>query len=391
MADFVADLMDEGAGGRDALELAGAVEALGAALGVRSGWEALQVEMEVLRPRLGEALGLMADVVARPDFPPAEIERKREELLTDLARARDEARIIAGNAFSSLVFGARHPYGRLPNRDAAAAFTREEMISFHDAFVRPDGATLVLVGDVSAAVAQPIVERAFGGWPSGTLRPPAAPAAPATPATTIYLVDKPGAPQSEIRIGHPGVARDDPDYFPVLVLNTVLGGSFTSRLNSNLREEHGYSYGARSSFTMLRGAGPFQASAAVVSEKTDSSVVEFFRELERMRAEPVPQAELERAKNYLALGLPRRFETAGGVAGQLADLAVYDIGEAFYADYVDRVMAVTAADVQRVARERIGPDRSVVVVVGDRATVEEGLRGLDLGRVEIRPVEEFVR
>jgi predicted Zn-dependent peptidase len=249
----------------------------------------------------------------------------------------------------------------------------------------------VLVGDVSAAVAQPIVERAFGGWPSGTLRPPAAPAAPATPATTIYLVDKPGAPQSEIRIGHPGVARDDPDYFPVLVLNTVLGGSFTSRLNSNLREEHGYSYGARSSFTMLRGAGPFQASAAVVSEKTDSSVVEFFRELERIRAESVGPAELERAKNYVALGLPRRFETSGGVAGQLADLAVYDIGEAFYADYVDRVMAVTAADVQRVARERIRPDRSVVVVVGDRATVEEGLRGLDLGRVEIRPVEEFVR
>ena len=391
LAEFVADMMDEGAGGRDALELAAAVEALGASLSVRSGRDAIEVEMEVLRPRLSAALALMADVVARPDFPTDEIERKREELLTDLARARDEARIIAGNAFASLVYGADHPYGRLPGRETAAAITRADMVAFHHAFVRPEGATLVLVGDVSAAEAHAMVEDAFGGWARGSLADPPAPPAPSVPATTIYLVDKPGAPQSEVRIGHPGVARDDPDYFTILVLNTILGGSFTSRLNSNLREEHGYSYGARSSFAMLRGAGAFQASAAVVSEKTDSSVVEFFRELERIREETVPPAELERAKNYVALGLPRRFETTGGVAGQLADLAVYGISEAFYADYVERVLAVTAADVQRVAQERIRPQNAVVVIVGDRAAVEEGLRGLNIGPVEVRPVEEFVR
>jgi len=391
LADFVADLMDEGAGGRSALELAAAFEALGASVGVRSGWDAVQVDLEVLRPRLGEALALMADVVARPDFPANEIERKREELLTELARARDEARAIAGNAFASLVFGDVHPYGRLATRETASAITRERMVAFHRAFVRPNGATLILVGDVTAGGAHAMVDAAFKDWERGTLAPPVAPASSPGGPTTLYLVDKPGAPQSEIRIGHPGVARDHPDYFPLLVLNTILGGSFTSRLNTNLREVHGYSYGARSSFAMLRGAGAFQASAAVVSEKTDSSVVEFFREIERIRSEAVPPAELERAKSYVALGLPRRFETTGGVAGQLADLAVYGIDEDFYERYVARVMAVTATDVGRVAREFLRPDRSVVVVVGDRETIEQGLRDLEMGPVEIRTVEEFVR
>lgn len=391
LSAFVADLMDEGAGGRDALALAAALEALGASLRTGSGWDAIQVDLEVLRPRLPEALRLMADVVTKPDFPEQEIERKREELLTDLARARDEARAIAGNAFATLVFGADNPYGRLETRESAGAMRREDIVGFHDEYVKPGASTLVLVGDIVPSVVEPLVAEAFGSWQSGEVPPPVAPSAGEGAGTTLYLIDKPGAPQSEIRIGHPGVARTDPDYFPLLVLNTLLGGSFTSRLNSNLREEHGYSYGAFSSFSMLRGAGAFQASAAVVAEKTDSSVVEFFHELQRIRSEPVPSDELDRAKRYVALGLPRRFETTGGVADRLADLAVYEIDEDFYARYVPAVMAVTAEDVERVAREYVRPDRSVVVVVGDRATIEEGLRGLGIGPVEVRPAEEFVR
>lgn len=388
---FVADLMDEGAGDRDALELAGAVEALGATLRVVSRTDAILVDMEVLRPRLAEALGLMADVVLRPSFPDAEIDRKRDELLTDLARARDEARVIAGNAFSNLVFGDEHPYGRLETRAAASAMRRADIVSFHDTYVRPGVSTLVLVGDVAADEVHALVEASFGSWEDADVPVAEAPAASDPASTTLFLIDKPGAPQSEVRIGHPGVARTHPDYFPLLVLNTLLGGSFTSRLNSNLREEHGYSYGARSSFAMLRGAGAFQASAAVVSEKTDSSVYQFFRELDRIRDEAVPADELARAKNYVALGLPRRFETTGGVAAQLADLATYGIDDDFYDGYVARVLAVTSEDVQRVAREHVRPGRSVVVVVGDRATVEEGLRGLGLGPVEVREADMFVR
>ncbi|MDP9349398.1 MAG: insulinase family protein, partial [Gemmatimonadota bacterium] len=192
-------------------------------------------------------------------------------------------------------------------------------------------------------------------------------------------------------IGHPGVARSHPDFFPLTVLNTLLGGSFTSRLNANLREAHGYTYGAGSSFAMRRGAGPFTAAAAVVTAKTDSALIEFFRELNRIRAEPVSQDELERAKRYVALGLPRRFETASDVAARLAELAIYGLDMDFYDEYVDRIMAVTAEDVRRVANQYVRPGRSVVVVVGDRKTVEAGVRAAGLGPVQVREVGEFVR
>lgn len=391
LASFAAEMLDEGAGGRSSLELAAALETLGATLETGAGWDAVQMDLEVLRPRLPEALALMADVAVRPDFPEAEVRRIREQRLTDLARAGDEARLIAGNAFASLVYGPGHPYGRLETTAATRAVNRAALARFHREFYRPASSVLVLVGDVRPDEVHPLVERAFGAWAAGAVPAAAPPPTPKVAPTTLYLVDKPGAAQSEIRIGHPGVARDDPDYFPLLVLNTLLGGSFTSRLNSNLREAHGYSYGARSGYSMLRGAGPFTASAAVTTAKTDSATLEFFRELRRIREEAVPLAELERAKRYVALGLPRRLETTGQVAGQLADLAVYGMDAGFFARYVPEVMAVTAADVQRVAREHLRPDRSVVVIVGDRKMVEPGLRALGIGSVEVRPVDEFVR
>src|SRR5690606_3430146 len=204
--------------------------------------------------------------------------------------------------------------------------------------------TLILVGDVDAAELHPVVEEAFGGWSGESPGEVRVEDAASPESTRIYLIDKPGAAQSEIRVGHPALRRDHPDYFPVLVLNTILGGSFTSRLNTNLRETHGFSYGAGSSFAMRLGEGPFLASSAVFGAKTDSAVVEFFHELRRIRDEPVPQHELDRAKSYIALGLPRRFETAGGVAGQLADLEIHDLSMDFFNEYVQRVMSVSAED-----------------------------------------------
>lgn len=391
LPDFTAEMLDEGAGGKNALELSAAVEQLGATLNTAAGWDAVQVDMEVLRDRLPQALALMADVVIRPDFPAADLQRVREQRLTDLARAKDEARIIAGNAFASLVYGPESPYGRLPTVAATRAIDRAAMIDFHRTFYRPGSSTLILVGAVDPDALHPVVQRAFGGWQGGAVPAAEPPTTPDAAATTVYLVDKPGAAQSEIRIGHPGVARDDPDYFPLTVLNTLLGGSFTSRLNMNLREVHGYTYGARSSFDMRRGVGPFVASSAVTTAKTDSALVEFFRELERIREQPVPHDELQRAKQYVALGLPRRFETVGATADQLATLAVYGLPANFFDDYVQRIEAVTAADVQRVAREYVRPGRSVVVVVGDREAIEPGIRTLDIGPVEVKPAAEFVR
>jgi zinc protease len=391
LAAFTAEMLDEGAGGRSSLELAAAVELLGATLSAGASWDAAFVDLHVLRDRLEDALPLMADVVIRPEFPDVELQRVRDERVTELQRGRDDPRLVAGNAFNALVYGDDHPYGRLPAVETTRQIQDRDLRQFHQAHYRPGGSTLILVGDVDPASLHPAVERAFGGWtgaaaPAGRVRP-----ADHAPRTTVYLIDVPGAAQSEIRVGHPGVARDNPDYFPLVVLNTLLGGSFTSRLNINLREVHGYAYDASSAFIMRLGAGPFLASSAVFTAKTDSALVQFFHELGRIRSEPVTVEELQRAQNFVALGLPRRFETTRAVAAQLAQLEIHGLSMDFYNDFVARVMAVTPQDVQRVAGQYIQPERSVVVVVGDRSAVEEGLRGLGLGAVELRELAEFVR
>ncbi|HEY0019459.1 MAG TPA: pitrilysin family protein [Longimicrobium sp.] len=394
LASFTASMLDEGAGGRDALALASALDLLGASLSTGSGTDAAQANLYVLRQNFPAALRIMADVVTRPDFPEREVNRLRDERLTALARARDEATTIANNAFASLVYGAQHPYGRVPTAEGTRALDRGRVQGFHAARYRPESSTLILVGDVDPAAMQPMVAEAFGAWRAqgpAAAGPAELPQAPSIGRTVVYLIDKPGAAQSEIRIGHPGVPRSSPDFFPVMVMNTMLGGTFTSRLNTNLRETHGWAYGASSNFAMLRGAGPFTARAGVQTNATDSALVEFFRELNRIRTEAVTPTELDKIKNFVALRLPGQLETTSDIAGQLAALETYGLDASYFDDYVQRVMAVTADDLRRVASEYIRPDRAVVVVVGDRQVVEAAVRAANVGPVEIREVTEFVR
>lgn len=393
LASFTASMLDEGAAGRTSLQLADALETLGASLTASSGWDATQVSLYSLSGNFAQALGLMADVVARPDFPEREVARLRDERLTALARSRDEPGAIANNAFPALVYGAAHPYGRFATTQATRMLDQARVRAFHAARYRPANSTLLLVGDVNPATLHPVVERALGGWRAAGAAPAPAPAltAPTIARSVVYLVDKPGAAQSQIRIGHPGVARSSPDYYPLQVLNTILGGAFTSRLNTNLREVHGWSYGAGSGYSMRQSAGPFTAQAGVVTAKTDSSVVEFMRELNRIRAEPVTAEELDKAKRYLALGFPQSVETNPQVAGQLAGLVTYGIDPNFLSTYVQRVMAVTVDDVRRVANQYVRPGNAVIVVVGDRSKVEAGLRAANVAPVEIRDVTEFTK
>jgi zinc protease len=350
------------------------------------------VNLYVLKKNFPAALSLMSDVVLRPDFNAPDVQRVRDERVTNLTRAKDEPGAIASNAFQSLVYGARHPYGRFATVEATRTLDRDRVAAFHHAAYRPESATLILVGDVDPSM-QPLVERAFGGWRAmgGAPAVEGSLDAPQIGTTTIYLVDKPGAAQSEIRIGHPGVARNTPDFFALQVLNTLLGGAFTSRLNLNLRETHAWTYGARSGFSMRQGAGPFTAQAGVVTAATDSSLVEFFKELNRIRTEPIPGEELEKAKRYVALGFPQSLETTQEVAGSLANLVTYGIDPSFLGSYVGGVMGVTAADVRRVADRYVRPGNAVVVVVGDRSKIEAGLRAANLGPVEVKDVGEFVR
>ena len=386
LATFAAGMLDEGAGKRTALEIAEEIDYVGASLSTSAGPEMAQINLHAPKSGLPGALDVFADVILRPAFPDSEITRQRDLRKTGLIQLRDQPTMMAPLAFNAVLFGAAHPYGRpIGGHDASTTLLDRARISdFYKRFYRPRNARLLVVGDITPDEARTLVEARFGGWARGDV--PAYPAATVPPAATraFYLVDKPGAPQSVVRIGNVGVARSTPDYYPLEVLNTLLGGSFTSRLNQNLRETHGYTYGAGSGFDMRRMAGPFRASASVATGVTDSSVVQFLLELRRVRDEPVPQAELEKAQQLLTLGLPGEFETSANTAQQFVDLLANDLPADTWDHYVDGINTVTAADVGRVARQYIDPDHFVMVVVGDRKEIEPGLKALNEGPIQVR-------
>ena len=391
LASMTADMMDEGAAGLDALQLADAIDFLGARLSVRASAHHTTVALHTPVSRLDAALAVMADVALRPDFPEEELERKRLERLTGLMQARDEARVIASVIFDRTLYGSEHPYGRTSNGNEASirAIKVADLEGFYETYFRANNAFFIVVGDVSMGVIKPKLEALFGGWERGGIPSMSWPQAGQVETREIFLVDKPGAAQSEIRIGRIGVPRLTEDYYAIVVMNTVLGGSFTSRLNSNLREEHGYSYGARSFFDFEPLPGPFQAGAAVQTAVTDAALTEFMKELELIR-EPVPDEELTRARNFMALRFPSRFQTVAGIAGRLTEMELYDLPGDYFNDYVERILAVTGEDVQRVARKYIVPDKLAIIVVGDRAAIEEGVRALDLGPVHLLTIDDVL-
>jgi predicted Zn-dependent peptidase len=310
-----------------------------------------------------------------------------------MLQARDNPAAIAAEAFPRLLFGKDHRYGtgEAGTPTAVGSFTVDDVRSFYQHRYHPGRAALIVVGDVQSSTVLPLLERAFGSWRpvAGSGATARLPAASDPTARRIVIVNKPDAPQSQIRIGWIGVPRTTPDFFPLEVMNTVLGGSFSSRLNQNLREEHGYAYGAGSGFSMRREAGPFAAAAAVQADKTAESLTEFFKELNGIR-QGVPDDELERAKRYLAFGLPAGFETTGDLSARLQELLVYDLPTDYYDHYVERLRAVTAADVKRVADAHVHPDRSLVLVVGDAAATEPKVRALNLGAPSVMSIEDVL-
>lgn len=384
LAAFVADLLDEGTSGRSAMEIAAGLERLGAGLSSVAGRDASTVRLGVLRDRLEAALAIFADVLIRPTFPEAEVERVRAEQLTRILQGNAEPRIVADETIARVLYGADHPYGQpvLGTRETVAALGRDDALAYYRTWYRPSAATLIVTGAVDQDELVPMLEEALGDWRDGSAEESRHALPPSPPETTLYLVDRPEAPQSEIRVGRLAADRATGDYFPLTVLNTVLGGSFTSRLNTRLREEKGYTYGARSSFALRRRVGPFVAGAAVHTPVTDSAVVDFLAEMRRVAEEPVPNEELERAKNYVALRLPQGFETAADLSTRIAELVLNDLPLDYYDGYVDSVLAVTADEVQAAARTYLTGGLAIVVV-GDRATVEEPLRALGVGEVVV--------
>jgi zinc protease len=397
VASFTAAMLDEGAGTRDGAALADAAARAGATIAAETTFDATTIHLHVLASRLDAALPILADEVLRPAFAPAAIERVRQGRLTNLVQARDDQTALAQTALSRLLYGATHRYGTpiAGTPDATAAITASDVRRFYEAHYRAGLATVLVAGDVTAATLLPGLERAFGHWARGSSAPSPVPDTPASAtapgARRIYLIDAPGASQSEIRVGAIGAPRDTPDAAAIDVLNTILGGPFTSRLNQNLREAHGYAYRAWSRFVMRRAAGPLVAGGAVRVDKTAEALGEFFEEIDRLHDTPVPAEELARARHMVALSSPAAFETTGGLVAQVAPLVIYGLPVSRLGDYVADIEAVSADDVQAAARRYLDSSRFIAVVVGDLSRIEAPIRAAHLGDVRTLSVDDVLR
>jgi zinc protease len=388
LANFVAAMLDEGTSTRNALQLADETARLGATLTTGSSMDATFVSARSLSKNFAATLDLVADVTLRPSFPADEIERQRASRLAQLVQQRDSPAQVATQVASIVLYGARHPYGytEIGTEGSVKAMTRQDMSEFWTRNFVPNNAALVVAGDISMAELRALAEKSFGAWQRGA---PVRPALrdPETTTARVVIVDKPGSPQTELRVAWIGPPRSTPDFLPLQVMNNELGGLFSSRINMNLRERHGYSYGARSGFAFRRNGGPFTVAAGVRTDATAPAVSEIFKEVQGIIEQPVTAEQLRKSKDALSNSIPAAFETSQNAVNSFSNIFVYDLGLDYYTRYAQQVNAVTAAQAFDVAKRYVVPGKLVVVAVGDRATIEAELRKLNLGAVEIRDAE----
>ncbi|MEX2584152.1 MAG: pitrilysin family protein [Gemmatimonadota bacterium] len=390
LATLTGSLLESGTLRLDAPTIAQRLEKLGVRVHVGSSWEVSHVDFTALADRAAAAAELIAELVREPSFPAGEVERLRNEQLASIVQRRAEPRGLANEAAARFIFSEDTPFSRPLTGTArtVSALDRDEIASFHARNFTPQGAALVVAGNADPATVRDIAESSFGSWSGGEPESAAGPVFPRTDGPQVVVVERPGAVQSEIRVGHIGVPRKVPDYFQILVMNTILGGAFSSRLNLNLRERHGFTYGVSSGFVMRRKPGPFIVSTAVQTEVTGRAVSEILFELRRIREGDVTDAELSDARQYVAGTFPLRLQTTDGVASRLAELAIYDLPDSYLADFAERILAVSADEVVTAARQHVEPDRLTVLVVGDPEHVRPQLEALGIGQtVSIRPEE----
>ncbi|HEY2517443.1 MAG TPA: pitrilysin family protein [Polyangiaceae bacterium] len=385
---FAGAMLLQGTKTRSALQLGDEFERLGATEFAGVDYDSSWLVVNCLAGKLGDALALAADVVQHPAFQKEEIERERSHRLTAIAQQKDRPGTVLSNTVSEVLYPAGHPYASslLGTEDEVKRATAADFVRFHDEAFRPDRLTVTVAGDVKFDDVVAQVDKALGAWKGKApkAKTPATPPLPKPGDARVILVDRPGATQSQIALSLVGLPRVNKDFDALTVMNTLLGGAFTSRLNLNLREAHGYTYGARSGFDFRQGPGPFTAGAAVVREKTGPAVTEILKEVERIRTEPVSDQELTDAKAYMIRALPARFETAEQTAGSVANLAVYGLPLDEYATRAARIEKITADDVKRVAATYLNPGAYRLVVVGDAAVVEGQLGQVGMGAVSVK-------
>jgi zinc protease len=384
LAGITAALLTEGTANRSADEIAERAALLGTDLSAASDSDTALLSVSVLKRNLAGGLDLIADSAQHPAFPAKDLERVRANRLTALLQQQDSPVQLALQTGALHLFGASNPYGydALGTQDSLHGITREQVDSFHASHYGPKNSLLEMTGDVTPEEARKLAEAAFGKWASSAGAPDLPPA-PSVPQRKILLVDKPGSPQTALVTFGVGLQRTSPDYPAVTVMNTMLGGLFSSRINMNLREEHGYTYGAFSRYRFYRGVGPFIAGAQVRTDVTAPATRELFSELDGIHTRPLSDAELRMAKDFIVRSLPGDFESADGVNSQLQGLWSFGLPLDYYSRLPARIEAVTSAQVQEAATKYVKPENLLVIAVGDKAKIEGGLKELGLAPVEL--------
>jgi predicted Zn-dependent peptidase len=359
------------------------MQLLGLGIGIAISGEEGSISFVSSTKNFDAALAILADMMLNSTFPAEALERLRARTLVNLTQAKDQPNAIGANVFAKILYGEAHPYGQRMTETSAKAITRDDVIAFHKAYFQPGRAIITVVGDVTPSNAKASVEKALAAWAKGGAKATFDyPKLPELQPAKIYLVDKPGAAQSVFNIGLPGPPRNTPDYFALQVLNTILGGMFQSRLNANIREQKGYSYGVNSGFNYGKGPGAFRAGGAIVSNKTDLALIEFMKELKGIVSDiPITDDEIKTAKESLIQRLPQRFASVNGISDAISSLTVQGLPDDYYQTYAKNVSAVTKEDLLRVAKRYIDLNHLYIVIVGNRAEIEAGLKATNIAPI----------
>ncbi len=388
LAGFTVSMLDEGTKKRDALGIARELETLGAQMGSNTVSDGSALFVQSLRHNIDKALDVMSDIVLDPAFPANEIERVRNDRRTAVMQEKDSPIQTAMRVTTACLFGASHPYGHVPlgTEQAIVTATRHDLVKFYESSFGPANAALVLAGDITEPEAKKLAEKSFGAW-KGTGAPIPPPPAGTRIPERVVIVDKPGAPQTQILLAQQGVMRSDPDFEKLDVMNQILGGLFSSRLNLNLREKHGFTYGAFSVVVQRRGIAPFYAGASVRTDATGRSVEESFKEIQSMLEKEVSPDELHLAKESLSRSLPALFETSESTVATIGTLFLFDLPADYYSGLPSRLEGMTAADVYDATKRRLKPEDMLVIAVGDKHQIEPQIAKLKLGGITYRTAD----
>src|SRR5687768_5187253 len=374
LTDLLAGLLPEGTESRTSLEIAEEVARMGASLSAGANSDYTIVAASALSQFNDRILDLMADVVLHPSFPENEVSLAKQNTKESLKQQRAQPSFLASETVARVMFG-DHPYHvTAPTPESVDAVTRERLVEFHRSTFVANNAVMVVVGDVNSDSIIAKIENLFGQWTQGTVMGDNFPAPPKRSSRSAYVVDRPGSAQTNIVIANQGITRTSPDYFPMLLMHTVLGANASSRLFMNLREDKGYTYGAYSSLDARRTAGTFRVTAEVRTPVTGDSLKEFFYELDRIRTEPVSEQELSDAKSYLTGVFPIRLETQEGVIDQLVQIKMFGLPDNYLEIYRNKIQEVTIEQVQEVARKYVKPDEAAFVIVGDASQLNEQIK-----------------